>query len=63
MKLNQMLLAYKQKIDAVVPNFQQYMHIFFDLRSNGSKSHTCKWTSATLIKLIIEVYYEVYYEV
>ena len=42
MKLNQMLLAYKQKIDAVVPNFQQYMLIFFDLRSNGSKSHACK---------------------
>lgn len=53
MKLNQMLLAYKQKIDAVVPNFQQYMHIFFDLRSNDSKSHACKWTSATLVKLII----------
>ena len=42
MKLNQMLLAYKQKIDAVVPNFQQYIiHLFFDLRSNGSKSHAC----------------------
>lgn len=28
MKLNQMLLAYKQKIDAVVPNFQQDIYIY-----------------------------------